>query len=291
MNIHSPLVSVLMTAYNRQPFIAEAIESVIASTYQNWELIIVDDCSKDETVAIANSYAAKDNRIRVYVNEKNLGDYPNRNRAASYAKGEYLKYLDADDILYPYSLQIMVDALIAFPEVALALSQNLIDDVVPYPRIVNPEFVARTNFLERNIINVGPSASIIRRSVFEKLDGFSGEQYIGDTELWMRLSFTYPICLLQPSLVWWRIHDGQQINNERKDLEIVVKRHLLNKRMIRELSTPLNNFERSLAIKKLNRRMLMNVLINVLRGRFITGSKLFWKSEMGIRDIFTAIFH
>ena len=86
------LVSVLMTSFNRDKYIAEAIDSVLASTYQNWELIIVDDCSKDKTVEIAKSYEAKDNRIKVYVNKKNLGDYPNRNKAASYAKGKYIKY-------------------------------------------------------------------------------------------------------------------------------------------------------------------------------------------------------
>ncbi len=75
------LISILMTAYNREHYITEAIESVLASTYQNWELIIVDDGSKDDTVSIAKSYAAEDARIKVHVNEKNLGDYPNRNRA------------------------------------------------------------------------------------------------------------------------------------------------------------------------------------------------------------------
>src|SRR4051812_47750099 len=92
-----PLVSVLMTSYNREKYIAQAIESVIASTYSNLELIIVDDCSKDSTVSIARSYAENDKRVKVYVNEKNLGDYPNRNKAASYATGKYLKYVDADD--------------------------------------------------------------------------------------------------------------------------------------------------------------------------------------------------
>ena len=59
-----PLVSVLMTAYNREKYIAEAIESVLASTYKNFELIIVDDCSKDKTVEIARRYAKKDQRIK-----------------------------------------------------------------------------------------------------------------------------------------------------------------------------------------------------------------------------------
>src|ERR1700748_2916719 len=96
----SPLVSVLMTAYNREKYIEEAIESVLASSYTNLELIIVDDCSKDNTVEIARSYEARDPRVKVFINEKNLGDYPNRNRAASLAKGEYIKYVDSDDVMF-----------------------------------------------------------------------------------------------------------------------------------------------------------------------------------------------
>jgi glycosyltransferase involved in cell wall biosynthesis len=94
-NTTKPLVSVLMTVYNREKYISEAIESVMASTYQNWELIIVDDRSKDTSVEIARHYETQDKRIKVYVNEANLGDYPNRNKAASYAEGKYLKYVDA----------------------------------------------------------------------------------------------------------------------------------------------------------------------------------------------------
>src|SRR5436853_5775843 len=103
-----PLVSVLMTAYNREQFIGEAIESVLSSTYKNFELIIVDDCSGDSTVSIAKDYGRKDSRIKVYVNEKNLGDYQNRNKAATYASGKYLKYADSDDKLFPDGLNYCV---------------------------------------------------------------------------------------------------------------------------------------------------------------------------------------
>ncbi len=96
-----PLVSVLMTSYNREKYIAEAIRSVLASTYTHFELIIVDDHSKDSTVMIARSFADIDNRVRVHVNEKNLGDYPSRKEAASYATGKYLKYVDSDVISIP----------------------------------------------------------------------------------------------------------------------------------------------------------------------------------------------
>ncbi len=85
-----PLVSVLMTAFNREKYIAVAIQSVLNSSYKNFELIIADDGSTDNTVAIARSYANLDLRITVFINEKNLGDYSNRNKAATYAKGEFI---------------------------------------------------------------------------------------------------------------------------------------------------------------------------------------------------------
>src|SRR5258708_16190742 len=116
-----PIVSVLMTAYNREKYIAEAIESVMASTYVNFELIILDDCSKDKTVEIARKYETRDKRIRVYVNEENLGDYPNRNQAASYANGKYLKYLDSDDIIYYFGLDVMVNSMEKFPKPVISI--------------------------------------------------------------------------------------------------------------------------------------------------------------------------
>ncbi len=99
-----PIVSILMTAYNREFFISMAIESVLNSTFKDFELIIVDDCSTDATVAIARKYEKLDSRIKLFVNEHNLGDYDNRNFAASVARGKYIKYVDSDDILYKFSL-------------------------------------------------------------------------------------------------------------------------------------------------------------------------------------------
>ena len=95
----APTISVLMTAYNREEFIAKAIESVLASTFTDFELLIVDDASTDKTVEIAQTCAAKDSRINVVVNKKNLGQFANRNKAASYATGTYLKFVDSDDLV------------------------------------------------------------------------------------------------------------------------------------------------------------------------------------------------
>ena len=127
--MNSTKVSILTTVYNREKYLAACIDSVLASGYQNWELIIVDDVSTDNSVSIARAYEKKDVRIKVYVNDKNLGDYPNRNKAASYAKGKYLKYLDADDLIYPRGLEVMVHTMEQFPEAALGISQKVVEDV------------------------------------------------------------------------------------------------------------------------------------------------------------------
>ena len=209
----NPKISILTTVYNREKYLVACIDSVLASSYQDWELIIVDDVSTDTSLAIAKSYEKKDPRIKVYVNEKNLGDYPNRNKAASYAKGKYIKYLDADDIIYPHGLEVMVHTMEQFPEAALGISQKVAEDVKPYPFIMLPKEAFRREFLMRGVLGLGPTGTIIRRDVFEKLGGFTGTRYIGDTELWYKIALAYPVVKMEDELIFWRQHDQQQISN------------------------------------------------------------------------------
>lgn len=214
--IEGPLVSVLMTAYNREQYIAEAIESVIASTYINFELIIVDDCSTDNTLLIARNYEKMDSRIKVYLNNQNLGDYLNRNKAASYSTGKYIKYLDADDIIYRHSLSYMVESMELNPSAAMGISFNTIDDVLPYPHLSSSKETIYAEFLGKSFIGCGPSGTILTKEVFDKFNGFSGTQFIGDHELWFKIAKSFDILKLQPALVWWRSHYDQQSVYEKK---------------------------------------------------------------------------
>ena len=259
------LVSVLMTAYNREKYIAEAIESVIASTYQDWELIIVDDCSKDRTVEIAKSYESKDKRIKVYLNEKNLGDYPNRNKAASYAKGKYLKYLDADDLIYPQGLYVMVMAMERFPEAGLGTQINIREYFKPYPVLLSSNEVFQKHFIAGGLLFSGPTGTIIRRDTFEKVGGFSGKRYLGDTELWFKLSSITPTVIFQSSLIWWRVHPDQEITREKTNFQVVIDRFNLNIDTLQNKSCPLSNEERKKAIlnqkKNFGRKILLHLFI------------------------------
>lgn len=98
------LVSIIMPSYNTGKFIKESIESVLAQTYQNWELIIVDDCSNDNTDEIVSAFNY-DPRIRFFKNSQNSGAAISRNRALREARGKWIAFLDSDDIWYPEKLE------------------------------------------------------------------------------------------------------------------------------------------------------------------------------------------
>ena len=100
------LVSIIMPSWNTGRFIAESIESVLHQTYQNWELLIVDDCSTDDTDVVVESF--KDSRIRYLKNEKNSGAALTRNRAIREARGEWIAFLDSDDLWQPEKLEKQV---------------------------------------------------------------------------------------------------------------------------------------------------------------------------------------
>jgi glycosyltransferase involved in cell wall biosynthesis len=258
----SPIVSVLMTAFNREKYIAEAIESVLASTYKDFELIIVDDCSTDNTVNIAKKYEAQDSRVKVYVNEKNLGDYPNRNKAASFATGKYIKYLDSDDIMYPHCLQVMVSAIEKFPSAGYGLSCNG-DFQVPYPKMLLPYEAYLENFNGLNHFDRAPGSSIINRQIFNELGGFSGERMIGDNELWLKISRTYPLVKFQVDLYWARTHEGQEsTSNYAKSYNILRKRIFFE--AINHKNCPLSSEEKKQILKKLRARNFKNILLKLI---------------------------
>lgn len=206
------MVSVLMTSYNRELYIGAAIESVLASSYPDFELIVVDDGSTDATVGIAESYARKDARVKVYINEKNLGDYPNRNRAASHARGKYLKYLDSDDLIYEYGLQALVHFMENDEEVAMGISYKKNITHQPFPVILSPAESIRHHFFTEGFLDCGPTGTIIRRDYFERAGGFSGRRMVGDLEFGLKIAGRFKVMLLPPALAFWRSHGDQEIS-------------------------------------------------------------------------------
>jgi glycosyltransferase involved in cell wall biosynthesis len=240
---------------------------VLASTYSNFELIIVDDCSKDHTVNIAKSYVEKDSRIKLYVNEKNLGDYPNRNRAASYAMGKYIKYLDSDDVIYPYSLHIMVEAIEKFPKAAYGIPDASHRHLTkPFPFILTQREAYFNHFFDTAVFSPGPSASIINKDIFLKEGMFNVLRYSSDTELWLRLSKKYSCVIYQPFLIWWRVHEGQEHDLGNKNMNYLEANFSLYNNYLKQTDIPIDPFD---AV-----RALQNYQILFLRNLFLANLKI-----------------
>jgi glycosyltransferase involved in cell wall biosynthesis len=285
----NPLVSVLMTAYNRERYIADAIESVLASTLKDFELIIVDDGSSDKTVSIARDYEAKDPRIKVYINEKNLGDYFNRNKAASYAKGKYLKYVDSDDMVYPHGLEVFVNSMEKYPDAALGISSKNCIPLTPFPIGLTPQQAYQKHFFEYGFLDFGPTGVIVRRDIFEKHGGFSGKRYVGDQELWFKLAARYPVVEVAPSLIFWRQHEGQEY---KAGLEGIDKGYfMMNLPLLEETlsdpACPLSKEQKD-SILKLRRKQYMRTLVkHVIKTRELKKAMQSYSTlKLSLKDIF-----
>ncbi len=281
----NPLVSVLMTVYNREKYIAEAIESVLASTYYNWELIIVDDQSKDGSLGIANTYAHRDSRIQVHVNQNNLGDYPNRNRAASYAKGKYLKYVDADDIIYPYGLEQLVFYMEQFPEAGYGLLslQREKDRFLPYQ--LSPKEAYLTHYLKYPIFNSAPLSSIIKREAFIKIGGFTGKRMLGDFEMWHLLSKQNNVLLMPIGMVAYRTHEEQESIEIRTNPLVPFQYTLLSKFIVQTEDAPLNDTDRNLILGKIKRKESREIISAFYRHSFKKGMELLNQSDISLVEV------
>ncbi|MBQ3799225.1 MAG: glycosyltransferase family 2 protein, partial [Treponema sp.] len=114
-----PKISVVTSVYNCERFVGETIQSVINQTFTDWEYILIDDCSKDRSAEIIQSFADKDPRIRLIRNEQNQGQCRNLNHGIQLAKGEYIARLDHDDLCYPERFQKQLDYMEAHKETVL----------------------------------------------------------------------------------------------------------------------------------------------------------------------------
>ncbi len=285
----TPIVSVLVTAYNRENYIAEAIESILASTFTNFELIIVDDCSVDNTVAIARKYEATDDRVKVYINEKNLGDYPNRNKAAGYAKGKYIKYLDSDDLLLSHGLMEMVRAIESFEGAAMAMMW-VYDDSVNVPVIYTPEKCYREYFINNRWLMVGPSGCIYDAKIFFKLGGFSGKNYVGDFEYNLKCTARYPIVKMQNNLIFYRVHEQQQTFETGHAQTYKIWLYKIQQEALMSKLCPLNKIDKSEALKKTIRLQARRVVFNMFKKLdFIESYKMIVKSKLGWANFFKGL--
>jgi glycosyltransferase involved in cell wall biosynthesis len=186
-----PVVSVVTPVYNGAKYLAECIESILAQTYSNWEYVIVNNCSTDRSLEIAQTYAKKEPRIRIQNNQEFVGKEANENIAFRQISPEskYCKMVHADDWLFPECIRQMVELAEAHPSVGLVGAYGLNDtriswDGLPYPStVVSGREICRQTLLRRLYVFGTPTSTLIRSDLIRKRKALYNEAHIhGDKE-------------------------------------------------------------------------------------------------------------
>lgn len=208
-------LTVVITSFNREKYIGPAIESVLNSRFGDFELLVLDDASADGTVRVARSFADRDARIRLVVNERNLGQFGNRNRAIELVETPYLKYHDSDDLMYPYCLDTMMRLLRAAPEAGFALSAGWAWPGGPCPMLLTPRMSYQREFLGQGMFFSGPAGALFRTEVLRELGGFPDRGVASDYCFWLKACAVTPVVLAPADLFWYRMHPSQELQSER----------------------------------------------------------------------------
>lgn len=288
MKIQQPLVSVLMTAYNREQFIAEAIESVLTSSYTNFELIIVDDCSTDTTVAIARKYETLDKRVKVFLNEKKLTQFNNRNEAATFATGEFIFYVDSDDTVLPDGLARLVQTMNQFPESSFGMYWY--KSLLSTPIQLDSESAIYDHFFKAPILVIGPGGTILRRSFFLKINGYT-DKYDAAGDMYFNLkAVCYSSLIRIPfEFINYRRHDEQAINTP---FEYLYNNYRYLRDALIELPLPLKPAELVWIRKKNNRRFFVNVIKYYFKTADYKRTRLaIQMAEFRFTDALEGVFH
>ncbi|MGI0013753.1 MAG: glycosyltransferase [Nitrososphaera sp.] len=240
MTPKTPTVSVCIPTYNRAGMLRESISSVLEQTFQDFELIVSDNASEDETEAVVRSFA--DKRIAYYRNPHNIGQRPNWNRCLSLASGRYVALFFDDDMMMPENLAEKVAVLEKYPQVGLVHSKYHVVDrhgiVLKFNTnkecagncssdAIEPGLVVLETLLKHNIIH--ESTVMFRRNCYEQLGGFTDQLSLAfDWEYWMRIASTCDIAFIAKPLVKWRLHSGSLtiVTHQRisKDREAAIAR-------------------------------------------------------------------
>lgn len=281
-----PLVSVLMTAYNRQEFIAEAIKSVLASDYKNFELIIVDDCSTDNTYEIVEKYSTVDTRIKTYLNKINLGDYPNRNKAASFGVGKYIMYCDSDDCFFTDTISYCVDEM----ENSEAKFGMYYKGEAEKPFMLPAKQTLYNHFFVNPFLVIGPGGTIINRKFFNEIGGYptlygpANDMYFN-----LKASSITDLLLLPKLFLNYRRHDGQQQNNL---YDYIHYNYRYLDDALNELKFGLNSKEIKYLKNKNKRRFTMNLYNQFKKNRNIKSVHNLWvKADFDFKSLLQAILH
>lgn len=219
--MNTPLVSICIPTYNSGRFVKRTLDSVLSQDYKNLEVIVVDDCSKDNTAEVVKAY--QDERLSFYINETNQGLTKNWNNVVSRAKGKYVMLLCADDVIYHDCVLEEVKALEENPTATMVICNTYIvnsaDAItlkikrLPKEGLYNGKKLAKKSIHFKNYYGA-PNGILFRRFVMERIGYFDESlKHIPDYDMWLRLSYEGEVYYLDKFLSAFRVHNVSNTSN------------------------------------------------------------------------------
>ncbi len=222
MSNSGPLVSICIPTYNRAGMLQQSLQSALAQTFTDFEVIISDNASQDATESVVRSYS--DPRIRYIRNAKNLGHRANMNQCLALARGKYITILFDDDMMMPENVATKVEILSRTPGLGFVYSKyHLIDGegrITEYDTMrghgrERTEDARETceDILPAMFNTINAPTVVFQRACYERLGGFTDKlKLVFDYEYWMRIAVYYPVVFLAQPLIKWRVHAGTLTN-------------------------------------------------------------------------------
>lgn len=222
-DISSKLVSIIIPCYNTSNYIGDCIESILRQTYKEWEAFVIDDCSSDESVKIASEFFKKESRINLIQLNKNVGSAAARNIGIRESKGNFIAFIDADDMWLPKKLEIQVEFLLRNPKVGLVATDGFVVDAhsnvlrrAISQKKVKRGLISAEEFLLGSV-PIATSSVMLRRECLERVGLFHEEYRVTqDFNLWYRISREFHIDIIEEPLFYYRIHQANTSANRLK---------------------------------------------------------------------------
>ena len=206
------LVSIIMPSYNAAHYISKSIESVLAQSYENWELLIVNDASTDKTLQIANSFRLVNARIHVFDLSENMGVSGARNEALKEAKGKYIAFLDSDDLWLPKKLEKQIDFMTRQGvSVCYSWYERMDESGYVLGLVKPPPFVTYDDLLKSNFIGNLTGIYDAEQLGKQYLTDFRHEDYVAWLELVKKAG---KAAGLQESTARYRVYSGSISSNK-----------------------------------------------------------------------------
>ena len=286
MNTSQPLFTIATITYNSSQWVRQAFESVLAASFTGFEYLIADDCSTDNTWDIIQEY--KDPRIIAWRNDPNMGEYPNRNKVLEAARGQYILYVDGDDILYHHTLRNLKEYLDYYPGV-VSIWGVAVQEVsfAPLPVCLPPEEIVRWIYLANVwMAHLSLAETVFQTTALKKTGGFPTHLISGDTFAKKRIALEGNILLVPMGFMYWRNSPGQASSQMRKSYNgfinnVQIEQGILPILQNKGFNIPIEQVKKNIAIRDI--KLLFKHTF--LKGKFKDGIALFLKLGFKISNL------